>query len=279
MAENEGYGDVLNSASMPYLNQLVPTGGLATNYYANAHDSLLDYFEISVGKTIATDDSYDGTVTDDNVVRALTAAGKTWKCYAQSLPSAGYIDGDSYPYVKRHDPFAYLSDVKNDAAQAANIVPLSQLATDTANGTLPEYAFIVPDQVHNAHDCPTANSSCSNEDKLVALDSWLSANVSPLLASSTFQSGGNGVMIITFDEAMTTDTTNGGGHVFTLFLGPVVKAGYQSTTLYQHQSTLRFALQQLGAQDFPGDAATAPDMTEFLQLSSSASAHGSLRSF
>jgi len=41
------------------------------------------------------------------------------------------------------------------------------------------------------------------------------------------------------------------------------KRGYQSTTLYQHQSTLRLMLKGLGVTSFPGDAATAPDMSEF----------------
>jgi len=33
--------------------------------------------------------------------------------------------------------------------------------------------------------------------------------------------------------------------------------------LYQHQSTLRLLLKGLGLNTFPGDAASAPDMSEF----------------
>jgi hypothetical protein len=33
--------------------------------------------------------------------------------------------------------------------------------------------------------------------------------------------------------------------------------------MYQHQSTLKLTMQLLGVTDFPGAAATAPDMTEF----------------
>jgi len=33
--------------------------------------------------------------------------------------------------------------------------------------------------------------------------------------------------------------------------------------LYQHQSTLRLLLKGLGFNTFPGDAASAPDMSEF----------------
>jgi len=34
-------------------------------------------------------------VSMDNVVRELVAAGKTWKAYAESLPSVGYLGGDT----------------------------------------------------------------------------------------------------------------------------------------------------------------------------------------
>jgi hypothetical protein len=39
--------------------------------------------------------------------------------------------------------------------------------------------------------------------------------------------------------------------------------GFKSTNMYQHQSTLKLSLQLLGISDFPGAAATVPDMTEF----------------
>jgi hypothetical protein len=41
--------------------------------------------------------------------------------------------------------------------------------------------------------------------------------------------------------------------------------GYQSTTLYQHESTLRLMMEGLGVTDLPGAAATAPDMAEFFK--------------
>jgi hypothetical protein len=44
---------------------------------------------------------------------------------------------------------------------------------------------------------------------------------------------------------------------------PQAKKGFQSTTLFQHQSTLRLMLSSLGVGDFPGLAAAAPDMSEF----------------
>jgi hypothetical protein len=41
------------------------------------------------------------------------------------------------------------------------------------------------------------------------------------------------------------------------------KQGYQSTILYQHQSTLRLILHGLGVSSYPAAASTAPEMGEF----------------
>ena len=43
------------------------------------------------------------------------------------------------------------------------------------------------------------------------------------------------------------------------------KVGYRSSSLYQHESTLRLSLKALGLTDFPGAAADAPDMEEFFK--------------
>ncbi|HZC23129.1 MAG TPA: hypothetical protein VE866_07300, partial [Candidatus Binatia bacterium] len=66
-----------------------------------------------------------------------------------------------------------------------------------------------------------------------------------------------------FDESEDSDIENGGGHVATVIISPQAKKGYQSQTLFQHQSTLRMTLEGLGVNTFPGMSAAAPDMTEF----------------
>ena len=73
------------------------------------------------------------------------------------------------------------------------------------------------------------------------------------------------LLIVVFDEAEDSDTTHGGGHVPAVLVSPLAKAGYQSTTLYQHESTLRLMMEGLGVTDLPGAAASAPDMSEFFQ--------------
>ncbi len=153
---------------MPFLNTLANRYGLAVNYFANTHPSIGNYFWLTTGQVITNDSNFAGTVSADNIVRQLNSSGKTWRSYAQSLPSIGYTGGDPYPYVKRHNPFAYLSDVLNNQAQANNLVGLVQFNADLANNQLPNYSFIIPNQQNNAHDCPAVIPSCTNADKLAA---------------------------------------------------------------------------------------------------------------
>ena len=249
--ENHSYSEVIGNASMPYLNGLAQQYGLAAQYYADAHPSLPNYFMLTTGKTETPDDNFKGTISDDNVGRELTKAGKSWKCYAESLPSAGYMGTDVYPYVRRHNPFTYFSDFQNNApAAASNLVPFTQFAADLGNNALPQYSFIVPDMMDDAHDGTLAQA-----------DTWLQQNIGPLISSSAFQS--SGLLIITFDEGNQSDITDGGGQVATIIVSTKAKKNYVSKTLLQHQSTLRLSLAAAGVTTFPGAAGTAADMTEF----------------
>src|SRR6266699_2188107 len=249
--EDHDYAAVIGSSSMPYLNSLAQQYGLATQYYANTHPSIGNYFMLATGQIITNNDSYSTIVTVDNVVRRLLAAGKTWKSYAEDLPAVGYTGGDVGSYARKHNVFALLSDVVNDSTERRNLVPFTQFATDLANGTLPHFSNIVPNLCNDAHDCSLATA-----------DAWLRTHIAPLLASATFQR--DGLLVVTFDESE-GDNTHGGGRIAWVVVSPKAKRGYESTTLYQHQSTLRLTLEALGITQFPGAAAAAPAMSEFFE--------------
>jgi len=251
--ENHNYSDVVANPAMPYLNGLANQYGLAANYYANGHPSVPDYFMLTTGGTLTLIDAvtpHSFPVSNDNVVRELVAAGKTWKSYAEDLPNVGYTGGDSGKYAVRHNPLAYMTDVQNDAKQVQNLVPFTQFAADLPTANLPEYSFIVPNLCDDAHDCPLSTA-----------DNWLKTNIGPVIASPVFQK--DGLLIILFDEADTLDFTSGGGHVAAVIVSPFSKRGYKSIAFYQHQSVLRLALEGLGVTKLPGEAASAPAMWEF----------------
>jgi acid phosphatase len=251
--ENANYASVVGSTSMPYLNSLIKSYGLATQYYSNGHGSITDYMMLATGQLLTDNDNETPAtfpVSVDNAVREVLANGKTWKAYAESLPYVGYTGGDTGNYAVRHVPMAYLTDVQDSATGKLDLVPFTQFATDLAAGQLPNYSFITPNLCDDAHNCA-----------LSVADAWLQTNIAPLLTSSPFKD--DGVLIITFDESG-NDDTNGGGRVATVIVSPKFsRPGYRSTTLYFHQSALRLMLEGLGITTLPGAAATAPPMWEF----------------
>jgi phosphatidylinositol-3-phosphatase len=263
LLENHAFNQVIGSPFMPYLNSLASQHALATNYFANTHPSIGNYFMLTTGNIETNNDAFTGTVSSDSIPRAFAAAGKTWKAYMESLPSVGYTGGDVYPYFKHHNPFAYMTDVLNSSAETANLVPFTQLATDINAGTVPNFGFIAPNAEDDAHDCPTGAPVCLDSDKLTAADNWLKNNIDPLIKSPAFA---NSVFIIVFDEdEFDVVSVNGGGQVAWVMAGSHVKTGFKSTTFYQHQSTLRLVMDLLRVTDHPGNSATAPTMAEFFQ--------------
>jgi acid phosphatase len=250
--ENTNYSSVVGNASMPYLNSLIKQYGLATQYYANTHPSIGNYFMLTTGNIITNNDSYNQTVTADNVVRHLLNAGKTWKAYEEDLPYAGYITPNVNKYARKHCPLSFFSDVVNSSSEKLNLVPFTEFKNDLANNSFPRYSFITPNLCNDAHDC-----------SLGTADGWLKNNIAPLIKSASFKNGG--LLIIVFDESA-SDNAHGGGRVAWVAISPQFsKLGYKSTAGYQHQNTLRLMLQGLGVKTYPGKAASASNMAELFK--------------
>lgn len=252
LEENHSYPSVIGSSSqMPYLNGLAAQYGLATQYYADTHPSIGNYFMLTAGQIITNDDSYSSTVSADNIVRHLLTGGKTWKSYAESIPSVGYTGGDSGSYVRHHNPFSYFSDVVNSSVQKMNLVPFTQFATDLNANQLPDFSFVIPNLDNDAHNGTLAQA-----------DTWLNTNIAPLIANAQFQQ--NGLLIIVFDEGDASDGAHGGGHIAMVAIGPAVKHGFQSTTLYQHENLLKTVANYLGIDANIGNAAGAAAMSDLI---------------
>lgn len=256
MEENQSYATVVgNTGAWPNLNALIAAGALPTNYYADSHPSIGNYFMLTTGQTLTNDDNSTAVWNVDNIARRMLAANIPFRIYAEGI-SQGYVGGNSGAYLIRHNPFAMLSDIAGSPQVASQVLfPFSQFALDVASNSLPEFSFIVPDVNDDAHDGTPQQA-----------DSWLQTNVvAPLKTNAAFQAGGDGLLIVAFDEAADTDTTHGGGHVSPVFWGPNVQAGYKQTssTVFQHESMLRTVMEALGLANPPGAAAQAPSMAEF----------------
>ena len=287
--ENQNYDEVIgNTKDLPYLNTLAEKSGVATNYYANTHPSINNYFYLTAGRSGTRPpwvgdlaDKFPGEVAGDNITSVLTANGKTWKAYAESIPRAGYLDGDHFPYVKRHNPFAYFESIRQSkvasgqASQAANIVSFESFARDLQHDSLPDYSFIVPNLYNDGHHNAVTRqkASCGDHRALQGIDTWLKDNMEPLIESATFKRGG--LLVIVFDEGCETgpkadsrydpkrSDLRGGGHIPALIISSRTPAGTTRDELYHHESVLRLSLRALGVEQLPGLARRAPDMNGF----------------
>lgn len=255
--ENVNYSDVVGSANAPYLNSLMTQGALATSYYANVHPSIGNYLMMTTGAIATTNDSFTGTIAPPDLAMALTGTNRSWKVYAEGIPNVGYTGGDTGTYLKRHNPFAYFTNVEGTAA-ANNIVPFSQLTTD-AGGTLANFSMIVGNIYNVGHNCEPTVTTCTTAIRVQQADTWLKNTLQQIFSNAGF--AGSGLLAITFDESE-SDNTNGGGRVATVLLGTNVKAGYQATGTYQHESLLRLMLDAQGVSTLPGAASGAPSMEE-----------------
>jgi len=303
--ENESFATTWGSGSVAtYLNGLRSQGVLADHYYATGHQSLDNYIAMMSGQPVepATAADCEGLNLYDcvqgqslmaggrNLADQIEDAGLTWKGYMDAMPSpcfhAAYsptaappdpYQGNSttppaYDYADRHNPFLYFADiVGNDSRCQAHDVPYSQLAADLAGDSLPAFSFITPDTCHDGHDNPCADGSAGG---LARADLWLSQNVPALLA---YVLSHNGLLLITFDEASTTDTSGcctggpaggpgAGGRVGLLALSAAVPAGGVVTTPYDHASLLRTIEDSLGIAEHLNNAGTATPMADLFTV-------------
>lgn len=248
--ENHSYDDIIGSSRAPHLNALANQYGLATNYWGVTHPSEPNYVAMIGGSYfgISNDNSYkQNALKQPSLANQLETARLTWKSYQEALPAPGYTGetattgGDVY--ASKHNPFMnflpyYPSDQR--AAALANIVPASQLATDLANGSAPNFSFISPGLCTDMHGDP----ACADNSNLISAGDTYAYNTVNKIMDSSLWTQGNNAIIITWDEADgyfsfgPSNITSGGGKVATIVITSHGPRGVQDSTAYNHYSLL-----------------------------------------
>jgi phosphatidylinositol-3-phosphatase len=230
--ENREYSSVVGNGSWPNFNNLASNYALLTQSYAVAHPSLPNYIALTSGSTQGiTSDCTSCFVNATNIGDILEQNGKSWKGYMEDMPSPCYV-GNSGDYAQKHNPFIYYDDIRTNSDRcASHVVPLTQFDTDLSNNQLPDFSWITPNMCNDGHDCSSSTA-----------DSFLGSEVNKILASPSFDQ--NSLLILTFDEGSSGSSCCGlpssaGGHIATLFISGLAKAGYQDSTSYDHYSILK----------------------------------------
>ena len=235
--ENRSYQQVIDGQDTPTFNSLAKQNVLLTNYHAAAHPSLPNYLAIIGGDTFGiTSDCTNCFINQPSLPDLIADSGRTWKTYQEDLPSPCFV-GNAGQYFQKHDPFIYFDPIRTNPTRCDHsIVPLKQLETDLAANQLPDYAFIMPNICHSAHDCT-----------LSVADQWLNQLMQKLLGTPAL--GKNYLIAITFDESAPGDNSSccgmpasAGGNVATILISPQAKSGYQDSTPLSHYSLLKTIL-------------------------------------
>ncbi len=259
--ENKGYTQVIGSSDAPYQNELAKKYASASKYYGVYPDSLPNYISIIAGYPYLTQDKDPGTVAplkEIPITNLLQSKNLTWKGYFEDMPEVCHLkDSGKSGYIAHHNPFVYF-DIRNDD-RCESTVGLDNFFKDLTNQTLPNFSFIVPNNIHNSHDSTVADG-----------DHWLSAFVPKIINSTTFN---NSALFIVYDEGQKHDKSgfgNGtyavkGGRLPLILVSPFANNGYISAIEYTHYNLLStvekiFNLGNLGK----GDAVSKPMIDLFV---------------
>jgi hypothetical protein len=311
------------SSPAPYLSRTLRSeGAYLPNYYGTGHESNDNYiamisgqapnietqadcqlFADFVGTSIGAYGQVEGIgcvypASVPNIATQLDGAGLSWRDYNESMgadparetavcghPAVDGRDGTQSEtahdaYASRHDPFVYFHSIIDDTELCnTHVVNLDALPQDLASGDPPNYSFITPNLCNDGHDATCKNGGPGG---LHAADLFLQKWVPMITGSNSFVHDG-GLLLITFDEASTSDTRAccgeiagpgspapgilgpGGGDVGAVLLSPYVKAGTVSDVDYNHYSQLRsledmFRLPHIGYAQLPGETSFGADV-------------------
>lgn len=258
--ENKGYSQIIDASDAPYQNQLAKNYASASEYYGVYPDSLPNYIAIISGYRYITDDKDPEMVApfkNPTIVDLLQSNNLTWKGYFEDIPEKCYTkDSGKSGYIAHHNPFVYF-DIRNDD-RCDNTVGLDNFFKDLSNGTVPNYSFIVPNNIHNTHDSTVAQG-----------DKWLSTFVPKIINSTVFA---NTALFIVYDEGQKHDKSGfgsgpyeaKGGRLPLILVSPLAREGFVSQVQYSHYNLLSTVEKILGLGSLEkGDSAAKPMMDLF----------------
>jgi hypothetical protein len=282
IGENTDFSQLTKNTA-PYLLALKRESAWLTNYFATTHYSEANYVAMTSGQFTACEQK-DGSIASchqnvPNLFNQLdtTYGSGAWTSWMESMPSACDVfkageDATLNKYAPKHNPALIFDNVAgswsgttltpsteclNQDIPAGTTKPNNMDAFNTAlGGAVSRFNFIVPNECEDAHDnCMPAGNP------LLQFDAFLHREVPQILNRPEFAPGGNGVLIITFDEAVTSSPNRAlkvenGGQVAFAVISPLANVGSYGND-WNHYSFLRTLEDGLGVGGYVGAAASA----------------------
>jgi hypothetical protein len=202
-----------------------------------------------------------------NIVDIVDQKGRTWRAYMEDYiggcqltdATGGRIDltSGTTAYHSSHNPFVYYPDISGNSTRCANLVNAngsstgyfsgpngglpSALLSDLNGQTPPNLMWLSPNSCNDGHDFGT--TECIVSDPVLEQNNYLQSLVPMILNSNTFKNKPS-ALYITWDEG---NSCSSPGQTFptctdpvaTIWAGPTVRQGYQSSITYSHYNFIK----------------------------------------
>src|ERR1700756_3098844 len=285
IGENTDFSQLTKNTAPYLMGTIKPESAWLTNYFATTHYSESNYVAMTSGQFTACEQK-DGSIASchQNVPNLFNQLDVTygpgaWTSWMESMPTPCDInsfgsDATLNKYRAKHNPALIYDNVagtwsgttltpSNECltqdVPAGTTGPNNMDAFNTAlGGAVSRFNFIVPNECEDAHDnCkPVGNP-------VLQFDAFLQREVPQILSRPEFAPGGNGVLIVTFDEAVTSSPNRAlrvenGGQVAFAVISPLANVGSYGND-WNHYSFLRTLEDGLGVSGlgYVGGAASA----------------------
>src|SRR4051794_8920663 len=139
--ENHSYEAVIGNTGMPYFNSLASKYGLATQYYAQQHNSISALMWLVAGQPITGNNNTTTCYSVNNLGRQLIAQGYKWRSQPEALPCPHFARINTLNYGLRHNPIINFTH-PCAAPQRQNSLPYPLPATNSPNHATPNSAYI-----------------------------------------------------------------------------------------------------------------------------------------
>jgi phospholipase C len=200
----------------------------------------------------------------------LDGAGLSWKYYAPSKGSAGYV----------FSTYDAINHIRNSSEWASHVVPDTQFAIDAAAGKLPNVAWVVTTGKSSFGGSGGGTSSVDNNEhppgSTCSGENWSVTQLNALMNGPDWSSS---AVFITYDDfggfydhvaPPPVDIYGLGPRVPLLIISPYAKTGVVSHTQYELSSLIKFAEEVFGLPSLGQRDVSANDTTDSFDFSQSA---------
>jgi len=292
MEENQDYDRTVGNPELPFINGLITSQFLQTNYHALDHGSLPDYLGLVSGSeqpqaigtpprdcapSWAASPSTCAVMapSPSNIGDIIEKSGRTWRAYLQGMEQPCRWQSDANDYEIIHNPFVYFQTIEGGGPLSSqrcldHDVDLftdrtHNLQADLMNAsTTPNFVFIVPGNHSNMHDDRFRPADNFLRDILTGSNTsgHNGTNAVNIFASPAWTSQ-RSIAYIVFDE----DSGSRINHVVALAVGSWVNGPLgEDGTAFTHYSMLKTWEAAWGLspiQSTGGDASASPMLGAF----------------